>query len=430
MNKTFILACAMLVNTMAFAYKGNITKEDLFEDNTEEQIIKDEKEQVKIQNPDINVQRFDSLFNKWQSDNEVSLFIDSYSVCEHSTLTSDSVYKARLKNLASPVYLPYNQILKKYLVSYTTTNKEVISTALTRAKYYFPIIEQELILNDLPLELRMVPIVESLLRPTATSRVGATGIWQFMYYTGKMYKLEITSFLDQRRDPVASTKAACMFLKDLYDIYGDWTLALAAYNCGPGNVNKAIRRAEGKVENFWDIYPYLPSETRSYVPLIVAANYACNYHLQHQIEAKDENIFLLTDTVHINKLTHFNQISTTIDAPLEMLRALNPQYKKDIIPAVEKPYTLVLPQDYITKYFDSEEQIMAKDTMFLAKYIKEPSLKKMELLAATTIHRVKSGDTLSGIAQKYRTSVSNLMKWNKLKKNSVLRIGQKIEIHK
>ena len=182
----------------------------------------------------------------------------------------------------------------------------------------------------------MLPVVESALSPTAISRAGATGLWQFMYTTGKVYGLEVNSFIDQRRDPVLSTKAACRYLKDLYGIYEDWTLALAAYNCGPGNVNKAIKRAGDQAEDFWDIYPYLPAETRGYVPSFIAATYAYTFSYQHDIAPAPTAMPLATDTVMISRPMHFDQITSTIDLPKEVLRSLNPQYKMDIIPAVGK----------------------------------------------------------------------------------------------
>lgn len=380
---------------------------------------------------------YDSLVSNWYYENLPLVSSSSYvDVESDSTLNfnlalSDSLYKQRLDAIISPIHLPYNHILKTYLLAYTTTRKQVVSVALARAHYYFPMIEEQLDKAGLPLELRMMPIVESLLNPTAVSRMGATGMWQFMYTTGKVYKLEITSFIDQRRDPIASTKAACEFLNDLYKIYGEWTLAISAYNCGPGNVNKAIKRAGGDVKNFWDIYDYLPRETRGYLPSIIAVNYACNYHLQHGITPSEkEQPLLLTDTVTVKKLTHFDQIASTIEVPKELLRVLNPQYKLDIVPAIDKSYTLTLPQNEVLNYIEREEELMAKDTVYLAKYVKSPELAKAELSATSTVYRVKSGDTLGAIANRHRVSLASLLKWNNLSKNSILRIGQRIEINR
>ena len=213
---------------------------------------------------------YDSLVSTWYSRNIVSSFDTFFNefidLSDDSTAVvsdvPDSVYSTRLKMLLSPIQLPYNQIIKRYLVVYTTTRKSTMERILGLSQYYFPMIEEELCRAGLPLELRMLPVIESALCPTAVSRAGATGLWQFMYGTGKTYGLEITSFVDQRRDPVVATQAACRYLKDLYDLYNDWTLAIAAYNCGPGNINKALKRAGGVAKSYWDIYPYLPRETR------------------------------------------------------------------------------------------------------------------------------------------------------------------------
>lgn len=359
-------------------------------------------------------------------------FIDIEEVDVPAGNIPDSVYEQRLRAILSPIQMPYNDVVKRYIITYTTSRKAMMSNILARSQYYFPMIEQELDRNGLPVELRMLPVIESALSPTAISRVGATGLWQFMYTTGKAYGLEITSFIDQRRDPVASTKAACRYLKDLYDIYGDWTLAIAAYNCGPGNVNKAIKRAGGEAGSFWDIYPYLPKETRGYVPSFIAATYAYTYHYHHDITPGESQLPLATDTVMICRPMHFEQISSTLPIPTEIIRSLNPQYKLDIIPATNKSYPLILPMAEIGNYIDNESRINAKDTVYMAQYLRPSNLdpnKKVFSLESFT-YRVKSGDTLSGIAKKHHVTVSQLMKWNNLKSADKLRIGQKLEIYR
>lgn len=327
--------------------------------------------------------------------------------------------------------MPYNEVVKRYIITYTT-RKTLMENVLGRSQYYFPMIEEELDRAGLPIELRMLPVVESALSPTAISRAGATGLWQFMYTTGKVYGLEVNSFIDQRRDPVLSTKAACRYLKDLYGIYEDWTLALAAYNCGPGNVNKAIKRAGDQAEDFWDIYPYLPAETRGYVPSFIAATYAYTFSYQHDIAPAPTAMPLATDTVMISRPMHFDQITSTIDLPKEVLRSLNPQYKMDIIPAVGKSYSLTLPLGEVARFLENEESINAKDTVYMAQYLKpsrtDPSQKVFSLESFT--YRVKSGDTLSSIAKRHNVSVAQLMKWNNLKNAHKLRIGQKLEIYR
>ena len=243
---------------------------------------------------DYSPEALDSLLTSLHSYNTVAAFeeffndfiqLDTTEVL--TSTTPDSVYQARLRAILSPIGLPWNDVVRQFVISYTTNRRTTMAHVLSRSQYYFPIIEQELMNAGLPLELRMLPVVESALSPTARSRAGATGLWQFMYSTGKVYGLEITTFVDMRCDPVASTRAACRYLRDLYKMYGDWTLALAAYNCGPGNVNKAFKRAGDKAKNYWDIYPYLPTETRNYVPSFIAATYAYNYHKQHDIEIRE-----------------------------------------------------------------------------------------------------------------------------------------------
>ena len=242
--------------------------------------------------------------------------------------------------------------------------------------------------------------------------------------------LEINSFVDERRDPVQATRAACRYLKDLYGIYHDWTLAIAAYNCGPGNVNKALARAGGGT-TFWDIYEYLPRETRGYVPAFVGASYAYAYHQQHGIQSENPPMPLATDTIRVTRLLHLGQVASTLDIPIETLRTLNPQYKMDIIPATIKSYTLVLPQHYLCQYIASEEEIHRKDSTYLKEYINPANIEKKKLADATpayTTYTVKRGDTLGAIARRYRTTTAQIMKLNKLKNANKLREGQRLRI--
>ncbi len=340
----------------------------------------------------------------------------------------DSVYARRLRELLSPVQLPYNPIVKGYIARYTDGENSLISRILSLAQYYFPMFEEELIRQEMPIELRMLPVIESALQINAVSRAGAVGLWQFITSTGKSYGLEINSLVDERRDPMASTRAACRFLNELYDMFGDWTLALAAYNCGPGNVNKAIARAGNDCKTFWDIYDYLPRETRGYVPAFIGATYAFNYHRQHNIKISPSPLPLATDTLRINKAMHFEQISSTIDCPIETIRALNPQYRLDIVPANKRTYTLILPQRCIADYIAHEEEIMAKDSTYLKEYMQPANLEKKRLQSGATVYRVKRGDTLGAIARKYGVSVSSLMRWNNLKSANRIREGQVLKI--
>lgn len=381
--------------------------------------------------------RLDSMLVAWSeqhrkitSEQLLNPLIDVDTVDLPAGDIPDSVYVERLKTIGSAIPMSYNDVVRKYIISYTTRHRGHISTILGRSLYYFPLFEAELDAQGLPLELRMLPVIESSLVPKARSKVGASGLWQFMYSTGKGYGLEVTSFIDQRFDPTLSTKAACRHLKYLYDVYGDWELALAAYNCGAGKVNKALRRVEKKDAGFWDIYPYLPSETRGYVPAFIATTYAYHYHSQHGIEPTEAPLPLVTDTVHISRIMHLKQVSSTIGTPMEVLRALNPQFKQDIIPAVRgRAYDLVLPLSEVAKFIEHEAEIMGKDTIYLAEYMSPRKNGEMPTFVIDSkIHKVKSGENLSLIARKYGVTVKQICKWNNIKDPSKIRVGQKLEI--
>ena len=379
----------------------------------------------------LTAEQADSLVAVWrerQCGDSYQEFFDNYILVDSTaeSTTPDSVYIQRLRALVSPIQLPYNSIVRGYINRYTDSRYGTISRILGMSQYYFPLIEDELLKEELPVELRALPIIESALSTTAVSPMGAVGLWQFMPSTGKSYGLEVNSLVDERRDPVRSTQAACRYLKDLYAIYNDWSLAIAAYNCGPGNVNKAIARSGGK--NFWEIYDYLPRETRGYVPAFIGASYAYAYHQQHGIEPTEAPIPLSVDTVRINKLMHLEQISSTIDLPIETLRQLNPQYKLDIIPATTKSYTLVLPQRYVMQYIAHEPEIHAKDSMYLKEYINPANLDKKRQERSGSVYVVKKGDTLGAIARRYRVTTAQIMRWNNLKSAHKLRIGQKLRI--
>ncbi|MBQ2394698.1 MAG: transglycosylase SLT domain-containing protein [Alistipes sp.] len=378
----------------------------------------------------------DSLIASWNESQNARAFdkffadyiaIDSLS--SSSASLPDSVYESRLRALASPVQLPYNPVVKRYIDRYTDTRYGTINRIMSLSQYYFPIIEEELLRAELPVELRAMPIIESALAATAVSPRGATGLWQFMPYTGKSYGLEVNSLVDERRDAVLSTRAACKYLRDLYKLYNDWTLAIAAYNCGPGNVNKALARAGAECKTFWDIYYYLPPETRGYVPAFIGASYAFAYHKSHNIEYEPSPLPLATDTITIRRIMHLGQVASTLDIPIEMLRKLNPQYKLDIIPATTKSYALTLPTQFVSQYIEKEKEIFSKDSVYLKEYINPANIDKKRLERGFT-YTVKNGDTLSGIANRYRVSVKSLMQWNGLRSANRLRVGQKLRIEK
>ncbi len=346
--------------------------------------------------------------------------------------TPDSVYQRRMRLILSPIGMPWNDIVKRYILLYTTTSRTRLGQILSRSQYYFPIIETELANAGLPLELRMLAVIESALQPSVRSRAGAMGLWQFMLPTARQYGLNVTTFVDERCDPVASTRAACRYLDFLYRMYGDWTLALAAYNCGPGNMNRALKRAGADAKSFWDVYPYLPDETRGYVPSFIAVTYAYAYHKQHGIEIPEYSLPIAVDTVSVRRLVHLEQVATTLDIPIETLRALNPQYIKDIVPALDNPYPIVLPQHHTTNYIGRAEEIHVKDSLYLAEYLNPANIDATRriLTSSGTVHRVKSGETLGHIAGKYGVKISDIVRWNNIKNPNRLSLGQRLEINK
>ena len=284
----------------------------------------------------------------------------------------EETYIRRLAQIPSVIELPYNQVVRKHIERYVYRSRTLVEQMLGMSLYYMPIFEQALEKEGLPLELKYLPIVESALDPNATSRVGAAGLWQFMIGTGKGLGLEVNSLVDERRDPYRSSEMAAKYLKNLYQIYDDWSLAIAAYNCGPGNVNKAIHRNGGKGD-FWDIYEYLPRETRGYVPAFIAANYAMTYYKQHNISPSLARKPLITDTVSINRRIHFSQISQVLNIPIEEIRTLNPQFRADVIPGDNHPYMLVLPSQQIYSFILSEDSIdNYREDLYAHRPIVEP----------------------------------------------------------
>lgn len=383
----------------------------------------------------LTAEQADSLVAVWrerQCGDSYQEFFDNYILVDSTaeSTTPDSVYIQRLRALVSPIQLPYNSIVRGYINRYTDSRYGTISRILGMSQYYFPLIEDELLKEGLPVELRALPIIESALNPTAVSRMGAAGLWQFMPSTGKLYGLEVNSLIDERYDPVLATRAACRYLKDMYAVFGDWMLAIASYNCGPGNVNKAIARSGGG-KTFWEIYDYLPRETRGYVPAFIGASYAYAYHKQHGIELTEPPLPLAVDTIRVTKLMHLGQVASTLDLPIEVLRQLNPQYRLDIIPATGKHYTLVLPQEYACRYIACEEEIQRKDSLYLKEYINPVNVaKKRAATSSYLTHTVKRGETLGYIARKYRVSQQTIMRDNRIRNANRLSIGQKLKIRR
>lgn len=364
-------------------------------------------------------------------------YLQNYAVLSGDSETKDDVptsvedYLQRLKALPTVIEMPYNQVVRSYIDMYTQRRRTLVEEMLGLSLYYMPIFEQALEQEGLPLELKYLPVIESALNPDAVSRVGATGLWQFMLSTAKGLGLEVNSLVDERRDPIRSSELAAKYLKQLYEIYGDWSLAIASYNCGPGNVNKALRRAGGGKQDFWDIYYYLPKETRGYVPAFIAANYVMTYHNDHNIGNALAKRPVLTDTIHITQRVHFDQISEVLGIPVEELRVLNPQYRRDEIPGDIRPYALTLPSKQVYSYIVSEDSIVNHNS---AKYARRTTavpggeISDSETQLVVKYHKVKRGETLSIIARRYGVSVSTLKKWNGLR-SSRLKTGQRLRIN-
>lgn len=336
---------------------------------------------------------------------------------------------ARLKKLdaKTPFQVAYNPVLEKVIHSYLKRHKKSMENLMALSTYYFPMFEQGLDKHNIPLEIKYLAIVESTLNPRARSRMGATGLWQFMFSTGKMHGLDVSSYVDERMDPVMSTDAAATYLSTLYRMFGDWDLVLASYNSGPGNVSKAIRRSGGATD-YWELRPYLPRETAGYVPAFLATMYVFEYAEEHGFQIPHPNItFFETDTIRTKRMLTFEQISEITGVEKELLQFLNPSYKLDIIPHIEgKNYSLRLPRDESGLFVSNEEDIYKYATADLASNDTDvPELVEME---STIRYRVKSGDFLGRIADKYGVSVSSIRRWNGLRSDN-LRVGQRLSIH-
>lgn len=362
----------------------------------------------------------DSMLLVSPEDTIGKIVIDSFST---------DLLKERLAHLDSntPFHVEYNPSLEKIIKHYLKNRPETLANLMGRAKYYFPIFEEYLDKYNIPLELKYLAIVESALKPNAKSRVGAKGLWQFMYPTGNMYDLKVSSYVDERCDPIKSTEAACKYLVDLHRIFNDWDLALAAYNSGPGNVNKAIRRSGGS-KNYWNLRNYLPRETAGYLPAFYATLYIMEYAKEHQLYATNEllNTFE-TDTIVIKRQITFDQVNQVLETDDELLEFLNPQYKLNIIPVVKnRNYTLRIPKSLVGKFVANEDQIYAFAEANDA--LREKPLPKYFEANDRIRYRVRSGDYLGKIASRYGVSVSSIKRWNSLKNNNLV-VGQRLTIY-
>lgn len=420
--------------------------------NEKDEIIvtdNDGKEET-IDLPEAMNYEVDSLLNLYYS----KTYLQQDEDCNYRDENRDypkEVYIERLSRLPNVMEMPYNEIVQKFIDRYTGRLRHSVSYMLGASNFYIPIFEEALEAYGLPLELKYLPVIESALNPKATSHAGAAGLWQFMVATGKQYGLEINSLIDERRDPIKSSYAAAHYLKDLYNIFGDWSLVIAAYNCGPENINKAIHRADGQTD-YWKIYPYLPRETRGYVPAFIAANYVMNYYCEHNICPMRTTLPAKTDTVVVSKDVHLKQIADVCGIDIEELRTLNPQYRRDIVNGNNKPSVIRLPANATNTFIANEDSIYRYETDALLtrrslvevesskyttstsssrkSYSKSKSRKRKSSRRSRTRKKsvtVRSGDTLSEIAERHHTTVKKLRQLNGIKGNNI-RAGKKIRV--
>ena len=461
MKKIIIMAAAML-----FSWQGIQAQNDKSDDDDDVITVTDQE--GKSEEFEVPVGLEDNLDSLLLLYNTQTYMMPDTS-CKYRDVNpvfEKEVYIDRLKRLPTLIEMPYNEVVQKFIDRYSGKLRRSVSFMLGASNFYMPIFEEALEAYNLPLELKYLPVIESALNPKAVSRVGATGLWQFMIATGKRYGLEVNTLYDERRDPVKASYAAAHYLRDLYKLFDDWNLVIAAYNCGPANVNKAIHRAKGETD-YWKIYPYLPKETRGYVPAFIAANYIMNYYCDHNICPMVTELPVKTDTVVVTKDVHIEQIAQVLNINSEHLRNLNPQYRRDIIYGKRKPMPVRLPVSLIGAFIDKEDSIYNyKADEYLAKrdvvevnddepsYSRSRSNRSRSSVSSTTTNRnkksgrndrsrkgkktnskkkgeksvtIRSGDTLSEIAARNGTTVKKLRKLNKISGNSI-RAGKKLKV--
>ena len=442
MRKTILLTLALFTSTTSISFAANPNVMDIKTSITDDAIVFPESFEQDTQ----------KLLEGWYMRNYTATD-KSYS-SKKDVETSDEVIKSRLASMPTVIEMPFNSIVRQYIDRYTKNGRPQVAAILGLGIYYMPIFEQALEEQGLPQELKYLPVIESALDPNAVSKSGAAGLWQLMLATGKGLGLECNSIVDERRDPYASSKAAVQLLKQLYDTYGDWSLAIAAYNCGPSTVNKAIRRAgiDTSKADFWSIYPYLPEQTRGYVPMFIAANYVMTYYPLHNINPVLPTKPLVTDTVGVTDRIHFDQISAVLGIPKDELRILNPQYRDVVIPGIpDMAYMLALPSKQIHAYLMSHDQILAYQAAKYGRRVtaeprvvsnpvpvdvasneiaeEEPIQTQLPAGSPTTVsHKVASGETLTSIAAKYGVQAVDIRTANNLRRNAV-RVGQVLTIN-
>jgi hypothetical protein len=454
MKKIYLFIFTLLV------ISASSLQAQVVDDDTEITVTNEKGENETFDLPEAMTSEIDSLLHLYNTKTYLKRDADCNLPNVNKTYEPD-VYKDRLRRLPTIMEMPYNNVVQKFIDRYSNELRNAVGIMLGASNFYMPIFEQALETYNLPLELKYLPVIESGLNPKAVSRVGATGLWQFMMATAKNYGLEINSLLDERCDPIKSSYAAANYLSDLYRIFGDWNLVIAAYNCGPDKLTQAIHRAGGS-KDYWKIYPYLPRETRGYVPAFIAANYIMNYYCEHNICPMTTDLPAKTDTILVNRDIHFKQIAQVLNMDEELVRSLNPQYRKDIVIGYTKPSTLRLPVDKINSFIDQEDSVYAYNAdVLLTKrsevevaqgapnfssgrtlasssrksYSRSKSKRSSRKSSRSSRRRrssnksvtVRGGDTLSEIAARNNTTVKKLKKLNGLKGNNI-RKGKKIRV--
>ena len=436
--KKFIISAALLLASNV-AIQAQI--EEDYEDDEDEITVTDNNGQEEvIEFPEAMTFELDSLLNLYMSKN----YLDEDNDCRMKDVNpvfEKEVFIERLKRIPSIIEMPYNEVVQKFIDRYSGRLRHSVSYMLGASNFYMPIFEEALETYGLPLELKYLPVIESALNPKAVSRVGATGLWQFMLATGKRYGLEVNSLVDERRDPIKASYAAANYLSDLYKVFGDWNLVIAAYNCGPDQINKAIHRSKGS-KDYWQIYPYLPKETRGYVPAFIAANYIMTYYCEHNICPMTTRLPAKTDTIMVGRNVHLEQIASVCNIDIEQLRTLNPAYRRDIVPGATKLSAVRLPQTEVGKFIDLEDSIYAYNAEVLFSkrttvevnddvptYTRKSCSKRSRKKARSRGRSVtvKSGQTLSEIAKRNGTAVSKLRRRNGIK-GSNIRAGKKLRV--
>ncbi len=442
----------LFIVTLLVVFSSSLQAQ-VVDDDTEITVTNEKGENETFDLPEAMTSEIDSLLHLYNTKTYLKRDADCNLPNVNKTYEPD-VYKDRLRRLPTIMEMPYNNVVQKFIDRYSNELRNAVGIMLGASNFYMPIFEQALETYSLPLELKYLPVIESGLNPKAVSRVGATGLWQFMLATAKNYGLEINSLLDERCDPIKSSYAAANYLSDLYRIFGDWNLVIAAYNCGPDKLTQAIHRAGGS-KDYWKIYPYLPRETRGYVPAFIAANYIMNYYCEHNICPMTTDLPAKTDTILVSRDVHFKQIAQVLNMDEELVRSLNPQYRKDIVIGYTKPSTLRLPVDKINSFIDQEDSVYAYNADVLLTKRSEvevaqevPSYSSGRTSASSSRKSysrskskrssrrrrsskksvtIRGGDTLSEIAARNHTTVKKLKRLNGLKGNNI-RKGKKIRV--